>query len=380
MFWTLAVYPDMDPASADTPARITWEVIDRYLAGEATPAEVERVHARLQQFPGLEGVQELENHLGYLEVSRKAELSDRLSAWRALEVRITAEPPETRANPESLKGRILRWQYGAVAAIAVVLSVVVFGHRQRIAPQAPSITSLIYHTGGGQRATVTLPGGSQALLGPSTRLTTIQSVNDISAIVDGEASFTVAHDPQSPFVVRTKLSITRVLGTQFVVRYYPTDHAARVVVTEGRVVVHAVPINSQATGAYSVLPANTLALVTDSGQVKVVPRIDAGKYTAWTNGELVFESTPVRDVVADLGRAYGVEIRVPDSVLANLPIDWSVQTKRFSLAQVLPELLMVLKARAIESGRTITITAGRPPSLRSAPLSPSHKSESQYGR
>jgi ferric-dicitrate binding protein FerR (iron transport regulator) len=185
------------------------------------------------------------------------------------------------------------------------------------------------------------------------------------------------------------------LGTTFLVREYADDPAARVFVADGRVAVqstrqhgshravahegpHDGPHDGSPNVPQAVLVASTLGVINDSGQVTVTPNIDAEAYTGWTTGKLVFQNTPVPQIVAELSRAYGVDIELADTTLAKQALTWRVESERNSMVQALHELTTLLGAHVVRMRGVITIVPGRRASPRSTHL-PS-ASETQYGR
>jgi len=275
--------------------------------------------------------------------------------------------------------RATAWMLAAAGVCGVVLGSVVL-RNSRATPQARATQpSQTYATTAGQTATVRLRGGSHVTLGPAT--TVRVSVGDAGietiATVEGEAFFAVTHSATTPFVVRAGAAETRVLGTAFVVRHYANESRTRVVVTEGRVAVQG-QLRGATWGAPAVLVVRTLAEVGDSGEVRVTPNVALDDYTAWTMGRLSFHGTPLRDVVADLARTYGADIRVTDSLLAQQPITLSASVAADPLSAVMDFLARAADAHWVRVKNTFTLEPGRAAST----SSPSHfpSPEIQYGR
>jgi len=198
--------------------------------------------------------------------------------------------------------------------------------------------------------------------------------------VDGQALFTVLHHDRSALVVRAGHAMVRVLGTTFVVRRYATDSVTQIVVQEGRVSVRGIAdANVSANGA--VLSANTIGIVDDSGRVDAIPNIAVENYTAWTRGELVFQQTPVRDIVSELNRVYAAHIQVADSLLNRRALTLTVSVAQLSLGDVVEAVAVALDAHVVRRNNQLMIVPGLLPSRRS--MSP-HNSistlERQYGR
>jgi len=271
----------------------------------------------------------------------------------------------------------LRITAAALVAIAVVIGVVVQSHAR--VTRSAVLAEHVYATRSGQQADVTLPDGSRAILAPATtlRVTTSGATQGTVVDIDGEAIFRVARHVRTPFDVRTRSATTHVLGTEFSVREYASDRVARVVVSEGRVSLRGL---KDPTVAGAVMAANTVGLVDDSGHIDITPHVTAKDYTAWTTGELVFLRTPTRQIVADLARAYGVDIRVVDSTLAEHTVTWSVPIRWMTLAGALEALTDVIDAHVVRSGNTITIVPGRTSLARPRHRDSLTMQEHTYGR
>jgi ferric-dicitrate binding protein FerR (iron transport regulator) len=130
----------------------------------------------------------------------------------------------------------------------------------------------------------------------------------------------------------------------------------------------------------AVLVAGMRGVIDDSGNVRVLPNGLPDEYTDLTSGQLVFHKTSVRDVVAELGRVYGADIRLDDSTLAAKSLTWTVPFTKKSLAGALEFLTIVLEAHVTQSGNVITILPGAASSHKTlGPLTP-YRLESQNGR
>ena len=116
------------------------------------------------------------------------------------------------------------------------------------------------------------------------------------------------------------------LGTAFTVRREPGQVADPLTVTliEGRVAVapvdtmvpHASPPAS--SPEVTVLSAGERLRVQPQGAVIDVPAID--KLTAWTRGELVFDSVSRREAVVELNRYSHIKVTLASRELGELPV------------------------------------------------------------
>lgn len=245
-----------------------------------------------------------------------------------------------------------------------------------------------YTTAPGQRATVTLADGSRMILGPATAVSIENrraSINQIPTMVVrmiGAAQFSVTSRHDRAFEVHTGNAIARVLGTTFTVRRYDTDAVTRVLVRDGRVslaATHAVHQGVPRIPPY-VLTASMLGTVTDSAQILVQPNVTSEESMGLTDDRLVFHRTPVDAAVVELGRVYGVDLRIADSATRAQTLNWSVTLSQRSLNDVLESLGLLLDVHPIRTGHVITLVPGR--TMTPHPVDPRSLSlmESQHGK
>jgi transmembrane sensor len=374
---------------SDAPA--PFERLAQYVTGELTLAEADAVIAWAALSAANAELLESAT-LAWRATNRVASEDEAIEA-RVSEVlrRIGERPSTARAGTPVSSGRTrgigffgkqtLRLWTGLATAVAAVILAIVIRSNSHGTSRIAEPRARTYATVAGQQAMVTLLDGSRAVLGPATMLSVVARSSDgsLDIYLSGQALFTVVHDQARPFRVHSGNAVTRVLGTTFMVRRYSSDRITRVVVTDGRVsLVGARGVMVVDPG--HVLERNMMGTVSDSGHVQVTPGVAVEDYTAWATGQLVFRDVPARDVVKELGRAYGVDIRIADSTLATHPLSWTVVVAQRSLAGVLESLSDVLNAHTVRAGGVITFVPGR-----SASRTPGHPrlpllSERQYGR
>jgi transmembrane sensor len=395
---TMPQVPDTPP---DVREPVEWSLVDRYLADDATPEQVTRLDAQLRAAPHVrEILKTLRAWLGPAETPQSQ--NHGAAMWHRVATMVGLGSDESHLShrprvPASTHGvrtsqplsrypvgqpralGIRRYMVSATIALALVLgSAALFHHRN--AGVSTRAADRRYVTTTGQHAVVTFDDGSQAILGPATTLLVSAAPSTGTTVtVSGEAMFTVTHRTQSPFTVRAGNTLVRVLGTSFSVRRYPTDNTVRVAVADGRVSLRSM-IGTTRMHEDLILAARMLAIVDDSGRARVTPNIAVDDYTAWTRGTLVFRQTPLPEMVADLGRAYGVDLRLGDSILNRRAFTWTVSVTRLTLDDVLDVLTGALHAHVTRSDSVITIVPG-PPSRRKSvdPRFPPIL-ENQYGR
>ncbi len=239
------------------------------------------------------------------------------------------------------------WRVAAIAAVAVVgVGIAVLWRGSPTSnPRFLTPAAREYTTTAGQRLSATLVDGTQLMLAPASRLSVPFDYGrgDRAVRLDGEAFFTVVHDPAHPFVVRAGNAVATDVGTRFDVRSYVADSAVRVAIADGRVSLHASTRLPPSEGDHpSVLAHGDVAIVA-STRITVAHGVDVTALTAWTAGRLVFRDTPLRDAVVAMSRWYGVSVVLGDSRLAERRV--SVTTDEPSVRVLLDALAPAVGAR-----------------------------------
>lgn len=215
-------------------------------------------------------------------------------------------PPSRRGrlgNPLRSKGR--RAFVGIAAAIAATVAMAVWGPGLLLALEAD------YATGIGDTRIVTLEDGSSVTLGADSAIA-IDFLPDRRALrlLRGEAFFDVVPDPDRPFTVAARQTMTTVYGTAFDVRTLPGSVA--VAVEHGRVGVQWAA--NEAKAVSDNLGADDWLELDDDGNLST-GRLPPGSVAAWRSGKLVLQDRPISDVVDAVSRHFHGTILVADSHL-----------------------------------------------------------------
>lgn len=195
-----------------------------------------------------------------------------------------------------------RWTKFAAAGLAT-LAIAFGGYWYSIPPEP-----VRYSTGLGEQRRLVLDDGSVVEMNTQSELSVILSEERRSIrLLQGEALFTVARDPDRPFVVDSEHAVVRALGTQFNV-YRQADRTL-VTVLEGRVAVENTdtPLLT-GSGAVGAVAESVVELVAGDGAAipssapieRIAPNPD--KAIAWTKRRLVFEDETLAAVAAEFNR------------------------------------------------------------------------------
>jgi transmembrane sensor len=208
----------------------------------------------------------------------------------------------------------------------------------------------------GERREVALADGSVVQVDPATDIRVKFQEHERRVLIKkGRALFRVAKNPQRPFLVQVDETVVRAVGTAFGVER--RDLGTVVTVAEGRVAVlrgqdswptaseeprpradsgeiapraSAGTAGSRQQGGRSAgaslsespifLDAGQQLTVQRTGSAEPVRKVDASRELAWAEGRLVFQDTPVTEVIAQFNRYNRVQLHVVDPALARRSI------------------------------------------------------------
>ena len=154
-----------------------------------------------------------------------------------------------------------------------------------------------YSTQAEQQLTLSLPDGSLVILNSESRLSQKQSdwEEDREIRLEGEAYFKV--EPGSVFKVKTEKGLVSVLGTQFSVQ--DANDVFEVTCYEGKVQVKIKEVITTLLADEKLRFANNQLDFGTAGSVK----------PQWLKERTRFKNAPLKDVIAALGKQYGVTIK-----------------------------------------------------------------------
>ena len=342
-----------------------WHIIDRYLAGEASADESAAVEAR--RLPDPAWARTIELLRAEFAPGTKptpgvdlawARLRNRIDATHAPGLRLHDTPrAPTARRPLRVGTPWLRIAAALVIAVGSLATWRLVSARRNASDDTPNAATTFANdirTPNGTRQTITLGDGSQVTLNAGSRLRWSDSGHGPRDVyLDGEAYFSVTHDPARPFRVHARDAVAHDLGTRFTVRAYAELSHVEVVVTQGSVSLRR---DRRALSDSAVLTAGQLGRLGESGPPTIESNVPLDRWTGWTSGSLVLESLTLADAIPQLDRWYDVAIAVPDSALAARRISSRFHDE--TLPQVLDAITLALGARWQQSGRTVTILRG----------------------
>ena len=157
------------------------------------------------------------------------------------------------------------------------------------------------------------------------------SRNTREIILEGEAFFDIAHNPDMPFIIHTKGIRTTALGTAFTVRAVPNETSIVVTVVEGKVKVEDGERLLAALGAnqqfiYGIESESLQEKMIDAEKVKMEgmeleTEAKIEKEVDWQPHDLVFRNVPFGDIVREIAARHNVSIVFENDALSRQRID-----------------------------------------------------------
>ena len=160
----------------------------------------------------------------------------------------------------------------------------------------------------GKRSSLILADGSKVLINSGTELEFPSKFNNDTRdiYVNGEIYIDVHQTTKQPFIVHTATFDVEVFGTSFNVSAYDDDDESSVVLVAG-----SVQLNS--LGNWVKMNPNEIVKFSNAAFSK--QEIDVSLYTSWIKGVLIFDGTPIAEVVKKVGRYYNISF----SEIQNIP-------------------------------------------------------------
>lgn len=189
----------------------------------------------------------------------------------------------------------------------------------------------------GKYESIQLADGSHVTLDAASRIRVSWHLRSRQVeLQQGQALFSVAPAVYRPFLTIAGATRITVVGTRYNVNRSQQD--VRVTVEEGRVDVGGSEADIRLHAGDQVLVRN--------GRLGMPVRIDASASSAWTNGRLVFDRTPLREVLEVVQRHRAGSVIIQDQSLNELPVSGAFDSNRLDgMLALLPKILPVELSR-----------------------------------
>lgn len=262
--------------------------------------------------------------------------------WKRLENAIDFGAAIQKTKERSLLGNMYR--YAAVLLFMIVAAFVLYFYLNNN-PQQQLIAEL-------QIQEVKLSEGSKVTVNSNSKLTYPKKFEKDKRVVvlSGEAFFEVAKDPNRPFIINVGEIRVEVLGTSFNVKALENHDNIEVTVSSGKVAVYR-PEN----------PDERVVLIEGQKAIfyKSTTKIEASindniNFNAWKTKQIIFEDTPMPDVVRIINEIYKSDLKLLGGQLDECPVTTTFDNQ--SLESILNVLESTLDLKIERKGKGYEIS------------------------
>lgn len=214
--------------------------------------------------------------------------------------------------------------------------------------------TLVFSTGRGEQVSISLPDGTQAHMNESSKLSyQPNSFSNQHREIDfkGEAYFEVHHDQHHAFTIHgTDINVT-VTGTKFHLSSYPESPTVTLCLLEGAVTLCSAKTSEQ----IKVKPYELCSFDKASGRFKIEPisEEDTAYYTALHHREMVFHSTPLKQVIDRISAIYDIDIQL-QNIDENDRFTGTLPTSDLTQCMIVLSKLYNCQVNTNEHGVTLT--------------------------
>ncbi|GGF41002.1 FecR family protein [Echinicola rosea] len=336
-------------------------LLRKFFAGKCSPEEV---HMILVWINSKTGKQQLEAELDDFEPKAGAKgMVDSKKLFEKIEEQISKEEQALRnikidrvsTVRRGEDKRIKRW-YMAAAMIGM-LAIVSFlilkqsSMKEETKTEVP-VAMVTKTTEYGQKLKLTLADGSHVHLNAGSKLVFPKRFEGAmrEVYLEGEAFFDVHRDEKKPFIVKTPHTLTKVLGTSFVVKELTNSDETKVGVLTGKVKVSAQ--NSGEELSYFLLPMEAVSYSSVDGSMKK-RRVHYDDMFAWKDNVISFKRASFKEVVDVLTKWFGVEFEIRKGFTSKK--DFTGKFEPQSLEQILDGLSFTFGFRFQIENNKVTI-------------------------
>ncbi len=300
------------------------ELIRRYVRGELSDSEAGKVEAALR-----EDASARDCYAGILAQEAFSSMPDKFYEGTDFQdkvlSRIGAGTGRKKAGTWAL--RVLKYASAVAAVLFVPLAVYEI---TRISSGDYDRARTVFISGSGSesdgepevrqsvssgvKGLVELPDGSQVWLNSDSEISFPARFDSSARLVSlkGEAYFKVVKDSHRPMFIECSDDIlVKVTGTEFNITSYENDDSFNLLLVSGELTVE----DRSRERIYSVKPSQQLTLYDDREMkpVRTTPVVE--DMTAWKDGKLIFDDTPMPEVIKRLERWFGIRIILEDESL-----------------------------------------------------------------
>lgn len=273
-------------------------LLTRYFEGNTTLEENERIEAWLNAD---------EEHL---RIARQLNMLYLAVDTQHITPRIDTEKALNKVKSKTKVRRLSGWEWAqriaAVLSIPLLIGVLVLYMGKR---QPATVAQMIeVKTNAGMTTSILLPDSTVVHLNSesSLRYPTVFADDVRKVELDGEAYFDVTHQPSKQFIVSTPYhSQVEVYGTSFNVEAYGNEAPISTTLIKGS--IGFIYKNNRGTFQKSILSPNQKLIYSPQTGTVECHATSGESETSWKDGKLIFNDTPLDEVLHMLSKRFHVE-------------------------------------------------------------------------
>ncbi len=298
-----------------------WTLLTKYLNNETTSDEKTEVENWLNQSDeNLAEMEKCRKMLTKVDGYYKAKSFNSTTAWKNVSSKIYPMQFKVVQHKKRKEKIAQFYKYAAILVVAVFLSGI--GYYIGFRNEMPLIYSQTISAEKQVLNEFILPDGSVVTLNNNSKLKFpkhfASDVREVTII--GEAFFEVKPNPEKPFVINAGKTQIKVLGTSFNVLAYPETEVVEVVVATGKVQVTRESENLLSENSrIFLIPGEKGTLFNKSNRLEKSVNSNLN-YLAWKTNDLIFNETPLSEVVKCLEKVYHTEIKLLEPNLGTLKL------------------------------------------------------------
>jgi ferric-dicitrate binding protein FerR (iron transport regulator) len=286
-------------------------------------------------------LKEIENIANQVDLHYKLKNYNSGKAYKNVKSRIGT----TKKRSLSLAKSYSLLKIAAVIILALVIgSVWLFSDNKLLKPESEELALSDFGI-----STIELPDGSVVTLNHNSKIDfPTEFTSDVREVfIEGEGFFDVVPNPNKPFIIHAGKANIKVLGTSFNVNAYPDNENVEVVVSTGKVQVYTEETDKASSHEVILDPGDKGIYVNASKELLKLQNQDVN-YIAWKTRHLIFSDTSLKEVIKQLNKLYGIEIKAVDPALEEM--SYSGHFENNSIDFILEVISLTLDIEINEEG------------------------------
>ena len=211
------------------------------------------------------------------------------------------------------------------------------------------------YTNKGVKANLVLPDGTKVWLNSDSRIEYPQVFTGDKRRVklSGEAYFDVVSNKEMPMLIQTQKDLSvEVKGTTLSIKSYDNDNEVRTNLFTGEVELKYRAYLSNQEKTYNLKPMESFIFYEDKAPVHIL-KSDTEKQLAWKDGKLLFDNTPMEEVIKMIERWHGAKFIVENNNIYKYSISATFESE--SLVQVMNIIRLMIPVKVDVSKNIVRI-------------------------